>query len=913
MTSSCKNPHSLKPPTAYGIDMNVVKSFFEEKIPSKYTDFPRRNYRPQQEVKSKSGTSATAGFFSRQQAGGSSSSSATTTTSQAGASGVAGSSSKPLASPNAKNYVKAEFTPSPSPRTDDEKETANLSISKPSSAASFVFSPQSGLSPASVTRSPRTMGGALGFNQASTTGARDGSKTSSLASNPFASPAGGTTAQPRGSSVSRTASPFTPRMVTMSPEVMVLQQLQKDLSKWHLYHEMRTRGLTVNENQLPTVNELGGQNRLMDMMKKAYWDVCKEQLLAAGDDQDPASDSTSTAAKSTGFDKVVEQLEQIIHRMAKYFERSPTRKQKFLQEGVDIALVKQMIRNRAYDAEAFGQTLRQLVYMLSQLESPHQAGETRRHFFENEETKVFEVILGGNSNSFSDKSSTTAAQTAQVSESGSSSTTVGVLQAIATDRLRFATAVVDALRYVQHKLDVLQSETENFYLSMLPQEERLKLEKNQFWTMVAKYHGHAWMQDKAMIEYLAQQKINSSPTKTVITTASTTKNADEGTNSSTTTGSPTKEPTFETPAQLLDYLIDQLLAKNTPVTDDDLFLPLRVSMKQIHALQDSLQLCCLLGVVALTVVPVLSSGTSPGSGAGAATATASTTTSAGAGGTQKSFTKQELDLFFTDVRHSLMKQDLGRSGFFGDLETGLLRLVEKKEGQAFDKSVIKPKIDQIVAQLETITAKGSGAPIYQVLFARIRTALLTSTASGAVGNEGETMVKTADEGASPANRSSCADERGLRVTSAVSSAKKVTPLTVNAPAGKQPQHPGQQASSAAPSASAASSRGGVTRPAGAEVMAAAPVSGSGEVAGEPTAFFPLRPFTRDSSLGDKPWYLCFAATALREVEIGIAECVGRSWLCYEQYYKYPPKELRNLEILQQQASRTASSSPHRTA
>eukprot|EP00392_Amoebophrya_sp_AT5.2_P014467 g14616.t1 len=138
---------------------------------------------------------------------------------------------------------------------------------------------------------------------------------------------------------------------------------------------MRTAGknFQVDEHLLPSTGGgvvsphlaekiPSGQARLAETMKRAYWDLCFEKLWGKKD-----------------FTYVVEKLEEAVERMAKYFDRSPSRRTKFLQL-LDVGMMKQMVAKNAYDHGAFLQTLESLTHMLEQLESPFQAARTKEFF-----------------------------------------------------------------------------------------------------------------------------------------------------------------------------------------------------------------------------------------------------------------------------------------------------------------------------------------------------------------------------------------------------------------------------------------------------------------------------------------------------------------------------------------------------
>lgn len=235
----------------------------------------------------------------------------------------------------------------------------------------------------------------------------------------------------------------------------LLQLLQHHLQRWHLYHAMRTAGknFQVDENLLPTgggalsphlAGLSGGQARLAETMKRAYWDLCFEKLCEQKD-----------------FTYVVEKLEEAVDRMAKYFDRSPSRRANFLKM-LDIGMVKQMVAKNAYDVDAFSQTLESLTQMLEQLESPFQAARTKE-FFSKPTSFITADIRSG------------AGRAAEVGGSGSHQqrlASAGV-EFLETWRKRrghrlergdegaqeqeqlFAANVVASLQYVFRKLDIL--------------------------------------------------------------------------------------------------------------------------------------------------------------------------------------------------------------------------------------------------------------------------------------------------------------------------------------------------------------------------------------------------------------------------------------------------------------------------
>lgn len=53
--------------------------------------------------------------------------------------------------------------------------------------------------------------------------------------------------------------------------------LASHLSKWQLYNEIRTRGLTVTKNQVPVGGEYEQFENLSSVLKRAFWDVAREK------------------------------------------------------------------------------------------------------------------------------------------------------------------------------------------------------------------------------------------------------------------------------------------------------------------------------------------------------------------------------------------------------------------------------------------------------------------------------------------------------------------------------------------------------------------------------------------------------------------------------------------------------------
>ncbi|CAD7950848.1 unnamed protein product [Amoebophrya sp. A25] len=616
-------------------------------------------------------------------------------------------------------------------------------------------------------------------------------------------------------------------------QMLLQHKLSDSITQWHLYHEIRTRGTAAtNANQLPAssnIPEIGMQNQMLTVMKRAYWDSCRDKLRAGWND-------------GSGFEQVISRVEEAIGVMAGFFDRSPKRKRAFIEGGVDMVLLRQMVSNRAYDLAAFNQTLKQLQSMLAQLESPHQESLTRAHF----DKEFFSKIDPHNYNSISNSNAEDEAT-------------------------YFSGLIVSALEHVFHKLDLVKSESENFYLAMLPQGERSKLERRQLNTMIESFGGrHPWMFDACMAEVVKERgKDPLSPTAANI-------------------------EAFRSCTELYAF-VARALFKDTPLSDEDVPIPLRVSLREVHALQNALQLTCLIGVVALLVSPVL--------------------------GTPCALSNDELREFFGDCRKSLMSADLNRDGFFGDVEAALLRIFAKKgspESDVIDISSVDParaaQIRQSVTQLENITKKGRSAPIYDLLFTKMQKCILPEPS---VLGEEILQQGTSDD-----------NDGGIQIFDEPSVA--INPLTVNAPTGVGGQtgtvaggsssssgsrgaamtaQPGLMAASNGNNgtSSAVTSAGATCSTFASSTSAPSATSSHPSAPGnastnnntsttsatsnttKPHAFFPNLPRARPNALGERPWYLSYAAEHLEAVERHLAEVIGKSWLCYEDYYRRPPK------------------------
>lgn len=138
----------------------------------------------------------------------------------------------------------------------------------------------------------------------------------------------------------------------------------------------------------------------------------------------------------SGFECVYELLAELLDKLGEFFSNAEKRKQ-FLAppNGIDLLLVKQMIRHRAYDTAAFVDTVRKIVQMLSKLESPYQHSLTQKHF-SREYYQALETLESPQA---------------------------------------YANAIVDALQYLFRQLDTCHAEMDNFYLAMIAPADRVSM------------------------------------------------------------------------------------------------------------------------------------------------------------------------------------------------------------------------------------------------------------------------------------------------------------------------------------------------------------------------------------------------------------------------------------------------------
>lgn len=245
-------------------------------------------------------------------------------------------------------------------------------------------------------------------------------------------------------------------------------------------------------------------------MKRAYWDVIKEKLIAGW-------------ADGSGFESVIDILDELLSKMGGFMKRNPKKQEEFLAK-LDMKMIRQMVQHRAYDINAFIVTIKQLVGMLYDLESPFQHARTNEFF--SDETFYGEILK-------------------------------------LTTPEEYAKKIVDALTELFRKVDVCQQELDNFYISILPQEKKEENETQQFFNVLMpkiKYLG----QDMAFVKALQSmnaQKFNSSQ-------------------------------------DLYDWFISkEILFSPRPLQDHEVIVPMRVELKDLHAIQNMLQSCCIIGVL----------------------------------------------------------------------------------------------------------------------------------------------------------------------------------------------------------------------------------------------------------------------------------------------------------------------------
>eukprot|EP00928_Gymnodinium_smaydae_P050568 TRINITY_DN3411_c0_g1_i1.p1 TRINITY_DN3411_c0_g1~~TRINITY_DN3411_c0_g1_i1.p1 ORF type:complete len:588 (+),score=79.14 TRINITY_DN3411_c0_g1_i1:36-1799(+) len=142
-----------------------------------------------------------------------------------------------------------------------------------------------------------------------------------------------------------------------------VEQARSHASHWLMYHELRVNpDIQFDEHgrlgaQSGKEKELTGQVALV--MKRAYWDTVREEL----------------ARPTPDFSFLLARVDELLETMVGFLPES--RRASFKEQTLDMAMIRQLVQNNAFDYKALVDMIRQICNGLMQLESPFQSARTQ--------------------------------------------------------------------------------------------------------------------------------------------------------------------------------------------------------------------------------------------------------------------------------------------------------------------------------------------------------------------------------------------------------------------------------------------------------------------------------------------------------------------------------------------------------
>ncbi|CEM35279.1 unnamed protein product [Vitrella brassicaformis CCMP3155] len=314
-------------------------------------------------------------------------------------------------------------------------------------------------------------------------------------------------------------------------------------SQWMYLHAMRVNeGFGISQHGLVQGVGLMNReealaNRVAETMKKAFWDNTQWYL-----DQSPPQ-----------YDIVLQHLNELRNTMARYI---PEKRREAFLESLDLDLVKKQVETKTFDPSALQSVIGFLVTSLHDLESPFRHEQTVKWF-----TEMQQKLAG-------------------LGEQDAAAFLQG-----------FHLAIIESLKYLFSRLDILESEIQQWRMSQINGIQRQKMEQQHF----------AKMLDRGEIGLARTNSFlfTDAPALTLPRSPSP-PSAAPPSQAEIAAALPPVYPVFV-------QRMAELIASDKPLQMGDCPEPLRLDLSRLHGVQDGLQRAAVLALVAVLATPLFPS------------------------------------------------------------------------------------------------------------------------------------------------------------------------------------------------------------------------------------------------------------------------------------------------------------------